>query len=299
MGNQGSTLNMGGILLEGDYLQSDDGRYSLVLGADGNVSLYWRWIASGGFGYRVWQSGNSDQGPHFLIMQNDGNLCCYAGIPSDYGPLKWQCGVAPGPGPAYRAVMQTDGNFCLYPNALGQATWCTGCALHLKGAVSISTAAGSSPMLVLASVPPTGGPSDALSMQNPNWRQDRRQQFNQLDVVINNTPAGLLLASVDNGLLVSAQPQEFSLVKFTDQISLDSILIKVDNGESILPKDWVGIRPLSGDNNHFNVPGDGPYSAGSNVIMYHWTFCGNTGPCANLLWKFESVGVGAADVVGV
>lgn len=297
MGNKGTTLNTGDMLYEGDYLQSDDGLNTLVLGDDGNVSLYWRWLPSGGFGYRVWQSGNSDQGPHFLVMQGDGNLCCYAGIPSDPGPLKWQSGAAPGY-PSYRAVMQGDGNFCVYPGSSSNASFCTGCAKQWAGTVSISTACQTNPTLVLSSAAPSGGPSDALSMQ---WgdTSDRKQQFRQINLIINNQNAGFLLEGVANNMLVAAAPAELSLVKFTTEISLDSILIRVDSGHSPLPRAWTGLRPLSGNNNHFNVPGDSPYKAGSGVIMYHWADCGNTGVCYNLLWNFSEVGAAVAAVAGV
>lgn len=137
MGSKGATLNVGDIMLVGDYLDSSDGWSRLSLESTG-LHLYWMGPVFTDRGWQAWQSGLYASASNlFVIMQGDGNLCCYAGTPSAPGRLLWQCGVAKGPGPAWYAVIQDDGNFCMYPPTGAPATWCAGCAKKRNGTVQV------------------------------------------------------------------------------------------------------------------------------------------------------------------
>lgn len=105
-------LNGGERLNHGQFLQSADGRYRLMMQADGNLVLsnsdkaYWSSRTS----------GNSQIA--YCIMQGDGNLVLY----DNNGKAYWSSGTYGRPG-AY-LVMQSDGNLVIYHN--GVAIWATG-----------------------------------------------------------------------------------------------------------------------------------------------------------------------------
>jgi hypothetical protein len=111
-GGYAVTVPRGGYLLGGgqqmdlnQYLQSPDGRITLLLQTDGNLVLY-------GPGYHVlWQSGTAGQGVSRLSMQTDGNLVLYRAN----NTWVWQSGT--GNSGADRVVVQNDGNLVIYrPN---------------------------------------------------------------------------------------------------------------------------------------------------------------------------------------
>lgn len=96
-------------LHQGQYLQSSDGRYRLVLQSDGNLVLY-------APGYRVlWKSNTSGTINPYLIVQGDGNVVLYPGT----GPAVWSTGT----GGVNTLRVQDDGNLV----GLGGSTvWNTG-----------------------------------------------------------------------------------------------------------------------------------------------------------------------------
>ncbi len=106
------TVPRGGYLLGGNqqldlgqYLQSPDKRYTLLLQSDGNLVLY-------GPGYHVlWQSGTSGQSVSRALMQTDGNFVLYRANNTSV----WQTGTSNSS--ANRIVVQNDGNLVVYrPN---------------------------------------------------------------------------------------------------------------------------------------------------------------------------------------
>jgi hypothetical protein len=111
---QGSDrLVTGQILRAGQYIQSKDKRYTLLVQTDGNLVLY-------GPGYHVlWSAGVGGQGSadSFLGMQSDGNVVLYK---YRGGRALWASNTV-GTG-VTRLVMQTDGNLVAY-TASGQAKW--------------------------------------------------------------------------------------------------------------------------------------------------------------------------------
>ena len=104
---------------EGQYLQSNNGRYKFVMQGDGNLVMYSGEKA-------IWSSGTSGKGkyPYKLKMQRDGNLVIYG-----MGKAIWSTRTnKKGRGP-YRLVMQSDRNVVLY-DKLGKALWSTGTWNH-------------------------------------------------------------------------------------------------------------------------------------------------------------------------
>lgn len=281
-----TTLNIGDVLLEEETLESADGLSRVRLEGDGRLILYWRRSTGVDWQYMPWQTPNSDSGPHYLMMQGDGNLCIYAGIPSDQGPLKWQSGVAPGVGRAYQAILQDDGNFCVYPNATGGAIWCTRCARKDAGAVRINTWATNQPYLMLSGRPPDAGAANGLSIQNPD-DTDLHQQFGRTNIVLNDVYYGMILTCLANGLAVCSTGERLASVALDDQMSPSSILALANVDEP--PSGTIfGIRTQANDVNHFCIAGDGPYNAGLQVIVYPWD--GQVGyPSLNFQWGFSSV----------
>lgn len=108
-GNQQITVNQS--------VTSCDGRFALVLGADGNLVLY-----QGG-STPLWASGTAGEPSARAIMQGDGNFVIYD---SSGNPL-WASNTAGNDG-AYLSV-QNDGNTVIYSSS-GSALWSTGTAGH-------------------------------------------------------------------------------------------------------------------------------------------------------------------------
>lgn len=102
-------LAAGSNLTANHYLQSSDGRYSLVMQSDGNLVLY-------GPAYQVlWATYTSGTSASYAtLQQSDGNFVLYDGN----GNAVWNWGTS-GSG-ATKAVVQADGNFVL-TNSSGTA----------------------------------------------------------------------------------------------------------------------------------------------------------------------------------
>ncbi len=93
------------------YIRSSDGRYSLIMQADGNLVLY-------APGYRpLWHSHTYGNPGAYLAVQGDGNLVVYS---ASNRPLWWS-GTKANPS---HLIMQSDGNLVQY-NIFAQALWHT------------------------------------------------------------------------------------------------------------------------------------------------------------------------------
>jgi hypothetical protein len=97
----------------GQSLDSQDGRYSLTVQADGNVVLS---PTGGAVGWSSQTAGNPGAG---LIMQADGNLVLY----SPARVALWSSGTWGHPG-AW-VILQTDGNLVVYAAGGQSALWAT------------------------------------------------------------------------------------------------------------------------------------------------------------------------------
>lgn len=122
------TLPTSGVLRTGDFLLSDDGRFTAIMQTDGNFVLYRNGVGA------LWASGSCGQsgfGSNIqAVMQSDGNFVLY-----DAGalPAKWATSWAQTQpscpsnqqtvfGSGVFMVMQTDGNLVMYKPGYG-AVW--------------------------------------------------------------------------------------------------------------------------------------------------------------------------------
>jgi hypothetical protein len=277
MANKGSKMKVGDTLVAGDWLQSDDGNSVLALEATG---LYLRWAdAWKSFGegsYNPWTPGfAAPPEGYFLSLTSDGNLTCCAGSPSNPGRLLWQSGVTGPPAPGYAGVMQDDGNFCVNKDGgAGPALWCAGCARISRGLVSIQGAYDNKLTLYI-----TSDDDSNVCMQT------FAHPYEKIDLIVNNQPIGFLLKHPKTTFYLRSFPKEGEWVRETSAIIDDSILIQVNPGSSPAPGDWMGLRPRSGGDLHFNIPGPGPYTAGQPIIMYRWARPATT----NEIWCIRGV----------
>jgi hypothetical protein len=110
------SLNANQQLTANQSTVSCDGRFTLVLGGDGNLVLYEGSTA-------LWSSGTAGKASARAIMQGDGNLVIY----DSSGSALWSSGTAGNNG-AY-LVVQDDGNTVIYSSG-GSALWSTGTGGH-------------------------------------------------------------------------------------------------------------------------------------------------------------------------
>jgi surface antigen len=106
-----STLQPGEVLSPGQYLESPDRHFTLIMQGDGNLVEY----VTGG--HAVWASNTAGHSGAYLIMQGDGNLVIYQG-----GTALWASGTG-GQGPSIFST-QVDANLVVYQG--GRATWASG-----------------------------------------------------------------------------------------------------------------------------------------------------------------------------
>jgi len=111
----GDTLNTDQALTAGQSITSTNGRYRLIMQADGNLVLY-------SINRALWSSSTAGRPVTKAVMQADGNLVLYDAQNKAY----WSSGTA-GKG-ASKLVMQADGNLVIYATG-GTATW----ASHTNG----------------------------------------------------------------------------------------------------------------------------------------------------------------------
>lgn len=123
-------LASGGMLYAGQYLQSTDGRFSLVMQTDGNLVLY-------GPAYQaLWSSGTNGLSVAYAILQSsDGNFVLY----NSSGTAVWNAGTA-GLG-AVTATVQSDGGFDLNTSS-GASVWSTPTGGQIYNAGSSLSAGG-------------------------------------------------------------------------------------------------------------------------------------------------------------
>ncbi|MDQ1438083.1 MAG: hypothetical protein QOK43_1712 [Acidimicrobiaceae bacterium] len=117
LGPASATLGSGQRMYCGDYLRSNNGRYSLVMQCDGNLVAY----ETGEYGSTsFWSSGTHccDLSGYSAVMQNDGILVIY----SPTGTAKWARGCCAA---GTRLTLQDDRNIVMYrPD--GSAAWASG-----------------------------------------------------------------------------------------------------------------------------------------------------------------------------
>jgi hypothetical protein len=110
--DKGSTLAPGGTLTEGDYLESNGGKYKLIMQSDGNLVLYQE-------GTALWSSSTAGNPGSYAIMQGEGNLVLYDGTTSIWNSSTW------GFSGAY-LVLQSEGNLVMYQDGHPVWDWASG-----------------------------------------------------------------------------------------------------------------------------------------------------------------------------
>jgi len=103
-----SILSSSQILYKGEFIQSPNGRYKLVLQTDGNLVLYDKKKA-------MWSTGTNGKNVKKLVMQSDGNLVLYG----TNGPV-WATNTSGNRG-AY-LILQDDGNLVIYKAVWSSST---------------------------------------------------------------------------------------------------------------------------------------------------------------------------------
>jgi hypothetical protein len=111
----GDTMQPGEALYPGEMIQSQNGRYTFTLQADGNLVLY----KSGGSA--LWSSHTQGQQTEVSIMQADGNLVNYWGELSP-SHANWASHTSGNSGS--HLVVQNDGNVVIY-HSNGSSVWAT------------------------------------------------------------------------------------------------------------------------------------------------------------------------------
>ncbi|MEJ0072826.1 MAG: curculin (mannose-binding) lectin [Candidatus Saccharibacteria bacterium] len=109
--NVGGQISSGTTLHAGDYIQSPDGRYTLVMQSDGNLVTYSADTAA------IWNSGTAGYPGSYATLQNDGNLVVY----DKNGNALWNTYTYT-QGPSV-LKMQSDGNLVVYRNSDNAYTW--------------------------------------------------------------------------------------------------------------------------------------------------------------------------------
>jgi surface antigen len=112
-------LDAGDTLTAGQFLQSDDRHYEVVMQGDGNLVEY----VSGG--QALWTSGTQGNSGAWAVMQTDGNLVVY----NASGQALWNSRTQGHSGA--RASLQTDGNFVVYSGTT--ALWANYAGQHGGG----------------------------------------------------------------------------------------------------------------------------------------------------------------------
>ncbi len=109
--NLGTTLHAGSTMAPGQYLQSADGRYQLIMQGDGNLVIH------NSAGAVLFQSETYNNPGAWAVLQTDGNFVVYAAS----GRYIWTSHTQAGAGAVL--AMQTDANLVIYAGS--RAVWAT------------------------------------------------------------------------------------------------------------------------------------------------------------------------------
>lgn len=108
-------MNPGDSLETGEKINSDDGRFYLIMQSDGNLVLYQR---QNGTHHPLWATGTDGHQVDQVSMQTDGNLVVY----NPGGQALWNSRT-PG-NPDSILILQDDGNLVIYAPG-NRAIWAT------------------------------------------------------------------------------------------------------------------------------------------------------------------------------
>ena len=139
--DQGSSLTSGESLQPGQYLQSPNGSYELIMQADGNLVLYQGTVTcptASCNGDALWNSGTGGDNDAYVTMQSDGNLVVY-----DNGTAVWSSQTAGFPGD----YLQLTGRQQPRRLRIGASHLGSGRRIHRRSAQRLDSAARGLPAL--------------------------------------------------------------------------------------------------------------------------------------------------------
>lgn len=281
-------LYTGQSLKTGDYIEAYPDP-SMVLRAqidsDGSFTVRWK-LDRDDPGYVIFSSNTASAGAHTLTYQNDGYLV----LTGSGGEKLWQAPSPGQPGPAGKplyARILSNGQFQLVselPNGDKIQYWVTAQNLTFEGASRILSSCNhlfpGKGLLALSSTPPTqgaisaetreasqGGPNEAASVVT--YKDDSTQRWDIINLHWDGNTAGVLRNQATKTILW-APPRKYSKVGLSRTITADTLWYFI--GQKVPGQNDLGLRTINCGDLVLNVPGEGPYTSGSSVILYDYVY---------------------------
>lgn len=290
-------LYAGQSLKTGDYIEAYPDP-SIVMRAqidsDGSFTVRWK-LDRDDPGYVIFSSNTASAGAHTLTYQNDGYLV----LSGSGGEKLWQAPSPGQPGPAGKplyARILSNGQFQLVselPNGDKTQYWITAPNVTFEGTSRILSSCnsrfpGKGP-LALSSSPPTqgsaGGETQEASQGGPNeaasvvtYSDDSAQRWDIVNLHWDGNTAGILRNQATKAILW-APPRKYAKVGLSRTITADTLWYFF--GNQLPGRDDLGLRTINCGDLVLNVPGEGPYTSGSSVILYDYVYPEQY----NSLWK--------------
>jgi hypothetical protein len=281
-------LYTGQSLKTGEYVEAYPDP-SMVLRAqidsDGSFTVRWK-LDRDDPGYVIFSSNTASAGAHTLTYQNDGYLV----LTGSGGEKLWQAPSPGQPGPAGKplyARILSNGQFQLVselPNGDKIQYWVTAQNLTFEGTSRILSSCNhlfpGKGLLALSSTPPTegaisaetqeasqGGPNEATSVVT--YKDDSTQRWDIINLHWDGNTAGVLRNQATKTILW-APPRKYAKVGLSRTITADTLWYFF--GKQLPGVYDLGLRTINCGDLVLNVPGEGPYTSGSSVILYDYVY---------------------------
>jgi hypothetical protein len=281
-------LYAGQSLKTGEYIEAYPDP-SIVMRAqidsDGCFTVRWK-LDQDDPGYVIFSSNTASAGAHTLTYQNDGYLV----LSGSGGEKLWQAPSPGQPGPAGKplyARILSNGQFQLVselPNGDKTQYWITAQNLSFSGTSVIRSWCNDrwpgKDLLVLSSTPPTQGaisagapeesqtnPNEAVSVQT--FKDDLSQRWDIIYLHRDGNTAGILRNQATKTILW-APSRKYAKVGLSRTITADTLWYFF--GQRTPYDKYLGLRTINCGDLALNIPGEGPYSGGSSVILYDWVY---------------------------
>lgn len=253
--------------------------------SDGCFTVRWK-LDRDDPGHVIFSSNTASAGSHTLSYGNDGYLVLATGS----GQKLWQAPSPGQPGPAGKALyarILSNGQFQLVsemPNGEKIQYWVTAPNVTFDGTAAIQSWCNDrwpdKGLLVLSSLPPSrgvisgtqpqeaqAGPHEAVSMQT--YKDESSQRWDIVNLHWDGHTAGILRNQATRTILW-APPRKYANAGLSRTITADTLWYFF--GQRFPRDTHLGLRTISCGDLVLNVPGEGPYSSGSGVILYDWVY---------------------------
>jgi hypothetical protein len=305
---KGSRLAIDETLVVGDFIISPNGLFVGVLEPNGSFAVYWNQLDQvsspptsfvGQPAAHIWHSPGDNPGPHFMIMQSDGNLCIYPGSSfQDDAPAIWASDSNRPDGGTYLAVLGNDSALQVKRN--GEIIWDSGTRVIEAGPKTcvsgINYHAKDKTTFALSSRPPsgTGTPSQGRASVTVLREQPTDDQiWLRLDCTAHDPETighpevylGMVLINKQTGLALGSDGAgKTVMTPFVD----DNARWDQGDAEYDTPNNrkLAALRLRRDNRFNLNVKGDPPYAAGTEVVLWNWR-----GAEPNLVWRLEAAPV--------